>query len=156
VVTVALDTDIEAARPFRDVAAPTHPSLVDPALLMVELFGITNVPFGIWVDETGTIVRPAEVAFAPRDPRAADKILAARSRTGASTIMPSTEAAPSPEFAIFLAQSISDCAARSARGRGRRGAAGALRGATPPRAAEGHRGDDEGHARHRPVRVGRA
>lgn len=33
----------------------------------MELFGITNVPFGLWVDEQGTIVRPAEVAFAPRD-----------------------------------------------------------------------------------------
>ena len=79
-VTVALDTDIEAARPFRDVATPTHPSLVDPALLMVELFGITNVPFGIWVDETGTIVRPAEVAFAPRDPRAAEEGAAQQAR----------------------------------------------------------------------------
>jgi hypothetical protein len=36
---------------------------------MVELFGITNVPFGIWVDETGTVVRPAEIAFAPRADR---------------------------------------------------------------------------------------
>jgi hypothetical protein len=35
---------------------------------MVELFGMTNVPFGLWIDETGTIVRPPEVAFAPRDP----------------------------------------------------------------------------------------
>ncbi|MGD9797158.1 MAG: ResA-like WAxxUGC motif-containing protein, partial [Acidimicrobiia bacterium] len=35
---------------------------------MVELFGMTNVPFGLWVDESGTIVRPPEVAFAPRDP----------------------------------------------------------------------------------------
>jgi hypothetical protein len=33
------------------------------------LFGITNVPFGLWVDETGTIVRPPEVAFAPQDER---------------------------------------------------------------------------------------
>ena len=79
-VTVALDTDIEAARPFRDAAAPTHPSLVDPALVMVELFGITNVPFGIWVDETGTIVRPAEVAFAPRDPGAAEAGAAQQAR----------------------------------------------------------------------------
>ncbi len=35
---------------------------------MVELFGMTNVPFAIWIDEDGTIVRPAEVAFAPRQP----------------------------------------------------------------------------------------
>jgi hypothetical protein len=36
---------------------------------MVGLFGMTNVPFAIWIDEDGTIVRPAEVAFAPRQPR---------------------------------------------------------------------------------------
>jgi hypothetical protein len=68
-VTVALDTDIEAARPFHEAAHPTHPSLVDPALVLVELFGMTNAPFGIWIDESGTIVRPAEVAFAPRQPQ---------------------------------------------------------------------------------------
>lgn len=33
---------------------------------MVELFGMTNVPFAVWIDEAGTIVRPAELAFAPR------------------------------------------------------------------------------------------
>jgi hypothetical protein len=67
IVTVALDTNIEAARPFHDAAHPTHPSLVDPALALVDTFGITNVPFGVWIDEDGVIVRPAEVAFAPRD-----------------------------------------------------------------------------------------
>jgi hypothetical protein len=65
VVTAALDTDVEAARPFRDAAHPTHPSLVDPSHRLVELFGITNVPFALWVDEGGTIVRPPEVAFVP-------------------------------------------------------------------------------------------
>jgi hypothetical protein len=44
--------------------------LVDPAHEVVELFGMTNVPFGIWIDEGGSIVRPAELAFAPRQPRA--------------------------------------------------------------------------------------
>jgi hypothetical protein len=68
IVTVALDTDVEAARPFHEAAHPTHASLVDPAHVMVELFGMTNVPFAIWIDENGTIVRPAEVAFAPRQP----------------------------------------------------------------------------------------
>jgi hypothetical protein len=65
IVTVALDTDIEAARPFHEAANPTHPSLVDPSHRLVEQFGITNVPFGLWIDETGTIVRPPEVAFLP-------------------------------------------------------------------------------------------
>ena len=36
------------------------------------MFGITNVPFALWVDERGTIVRPAEVAFLPREPRGAE------------------------------------------------------------------------------------
>jgi hypothetical protein len=67
IVTVALDTEIEAARPFHDAAVATHPSLVDPALSLVDLFGITNVPFGVWIDENQMVVRPAEVSFAPRD-----------------------------------------------------------------------------------------
>ena len=71
IVTVALDTDREAARPFVDVAKPTHPSLVDEALSMVDQFGITNVPFALWIDESGTIVRPAEVAFAQHPERPA-------------------------------------------------------------------------------------
>jgi hypothetical protein len=47
--------------------------LVDPAHVMVELFGMTNAPFAIWIDEGGTIVRPAEVAFAPRQARDEDQ-----------------------------------------------------------------------------------
>jgi hypothetical protein len=45
--------------------------LVDPELQLVGLFGMTNVPFGIWIDEEGTIVRPAEIASAPRQMPAA-------------------------------------------------------------------------------------
>jgi len=72
VVTVALDTDIEAARPFHLAANPTHPSFIDPSHRLVELFGITNVPFALWVDESGLIVRPPEVAFAPHPPSSGD------------------------------------------------------------------------------------
>ena len=61
---------MEAARPFHESANATHPSLVDPSHRLVELFGITNVPFALWVDESGRIVRPAEVAFLPREPQA--------------------------------------------------------------------------------------
>ncbi|HEY2331177.1 MAG TPA: hypothetical protein VGH94_04600 [Acidimicrobiales bacterium] len=77
IVTVALDTNVEAAREPSEAASPTHPSLVDPSFRLVELFGITNVPFGMWIDETGTIVRPAESAPVPRDPAAGNPAAAA-------------------------------------------------------------------------------
>lgn len=64
---MALDTDIEAARPFAEAAHPTHPSLVDPAHKLVELFGFTNIPFGLWVDEQRIVVRPSDVAFGPAE-----------------------------------------------------------------------------------------
>ena len=66
IVTVALDADPEAARPFVDPARPEHPSLIDRAHLVDELFGIVNVPSGVWIDETGTIVRPPETAYPAR------------------------------------------------------------------------------------------
>ena len=44
IVTVALDTDPEAARPFAEASKSTHPSLLDQALLTLELFAFTNVP----------------------------------------------------------------------------------------------------------------
>jgi len=63
VVTVALDTGgAAAARPFVDMAAPEHPSLVDEAHVCDEALGIVNVPMAVWVDETGTLVRPAHSA----------------------------------------------------------------------------------------------
>jgi hypothetical protein len=69
VVTVALDTGgAEAAKPFIDAAQPDHPSLLDAAHVVDELFGVVNVPNGTWIDEQGTIVRPAEPAFPGRNP----------------------------------------------------------------------------------------
>jgi len=62
-VTVALDMDAGAARRSIERAQPEHPSLVDEAHLVAELFGVTNVPNGVWIDEDGMIVRPAEPAF---------------------------------------------------------------------------------------------
>jgi hypothetical protein len=68
IVTVALDVDPEAARPFIEQAAPRHPSLIDSAHRVDELFGIVNVPNGVWIDEAGTIVRPAEPTHPGRNP----------------------------------------------------------------------------------------
>ncbi len=64
IVTVALDTGgAEVARPFIEKAQPRHPSLIDQAHRLDELFGIVNVPSGVWIDEMGIIVRPPEPAF---------------------------------------------------------------------------------------------
>ena len=62
VVTVALDSVVEMATPWIDAASPTHPSLIDIAHVTDDLFGFTNVPMAVWIDEHGTIVRPAELA----------------------------------------------------------------------------------------------
>jgi hypothetical protein len=68
VVTVALDVDADAARPFIEAAHPEHPSLIDEAHVLDERFGVVNVPNGLWIDEDGVIVRPAEPAFPGRNP----------------------------------------------------------------------------------------
>lgn len=73
IVTVALDTGgVEAARPWIEAANPEHPSLIDQAHLLDELFGIVNVPSGVWIDEAGTIVRPPETAY-PKRPSFLDR-----------------------------------------------------------------------------------
>jgi hypothetical protein len=63
---VALDVDPTWAHPFADAANQTHPSLFDTTHLTDEVLGFVNVPMAVWVDETGTIVRPAEQAAIER------------------------------------------------------------------------------------------
>ena len=52
----------ERGQPFIEKAKPEHPSLIDEAHVSDELFGFVNVPNGVWIDEEGMIVRPAEPA----------------------------------------------------------------------------------------------
>jgi hypothetical protein len=68
VVTVDLDVEPDAGRQFIEAANPAHPSLIDQGHVVDELFGIINVPNGVWIDEDGMIVRPAEPAFPGRNP----------------------------------------------------------------------------------------
>lgn len=68
VVTVALDFDSEQSRTWIEQAQPAHPSLIDSQHRIDELLGITNVPMAVWIDETGTLVRPAENATIKRSP----------------------------------------------------------------------------------------
>jgi hypothetical protein len=73
IVTVALDTAGPATtRPWIEAAQPAQPSLIDQAHLLDALFGIVNVPSGVWIDEEGMIVRPPETAY-PRRPDFLDR-----------------------------------------------------------------------------------
>ena len=58
----------KSARRWIEAAAPEHPSLIDQGHVVDELFGIVNVPSGVWIDEAGMIVRPAEPAFPGKPP----------------------------------------------------------------------------------------
>jgi hypothetical protein len=65
-VTVGLEMGgIDVLRPYIEDAHPDHPSLIDKSHRMDALFGVTNVPSGIWIDENGVIVRPHESAVPP-------------------------------------------------------------------------------------------
>ena len=67
-VTVALDINPAHATPWIELAKPTHPSLIDTTHVTDELFGFINVPMAVWIDENGTLVRPAEAASIERSP----------------------------------------------------------------------------------------
>ena len=77
IVTIALDTGgADAARQWIEAARPAHPSLIDQAHVVDALFGIVNVPSGVWIDEQGVIVRPPETAY-PRRPDFLDRTIPA-------------------------------------------------------------------------------
>lgn len=61
VIAVAFDQTAGAVAPF--ATGVTIPVLFDPAHLLSELYAITNVPTVVWIDESGTIVRPNTPAF---------------------------------------------------------------------------------------------
>lgn len=65
-VTVGLDTlGAEGCRRYMEAAKPTHPAVLDQHHVLARLYGVINIPSAIWIDENGTIVRPAETAPAP-------------------------------------------------------------------------------------------
>ena len=75
IVSVALDTGgAEAAGPWIEAAQTTFVCLIDQAHVVDELFGIVNVPSGVWIDEEGMIVRPPETAY-PQRPSFLDREL---------------------------------------------------------------------------------
>ncbi len=77
IVTVALESGgAEVARPWIEAAGSEHPALIDAGHVCDALFGIVNVPSGVWIDEGGTLVRPPETAY-PRRPAFLDRAVPA-------------------------------------------------------------------------------
>jgi hypothetical protein len=149
IVTVGIDAaGADALRPFTD-AAPGLTHLVDTTHRVAELFGVINIPNGVWIDEHGMIVRPAEPAPAlrpaPPPPPPSD----------ASADAPAPAAAPAPggRMAEVMAQAMQirsspreyDAALRDWAGRG--GASpyalppGAVIERSTPRSADVARGE---------------
>lgn len=60
--SVALDADPEDSRPWIAAGHPSYPVAVDTAHVTAELYGITNVPSVVWVDEDDNIVKPPTIA----------------------------------------------------------------------------------------------
>ncbi len=60
IVAVAMDTDIEAARPWVAEASPSYVTLIDQTHQLSSLYNMVNVPQAVWIDEAGRIVRPTE------------------------------------------------------------------------------------------------
>ena len=60
IISVAMDADIEAARPWVAEAAPTYVTLIDQHHVLASLYNMVNVPQAVWIDEDGRVVRPTE------------------------------------------------------------------------------------------------
>jgi hypothetical protein len=89
IVTVGMDAmGANGCRRSIEAASPTHPSLIDTHHVMAELFGVIQIPNGVWINEDGIIVRPAETAPAPPAPAVEQP---------ATTEQPSTTEQPAAE-----------------------------------------------------------
>jgi hypothetical protein len=64
IISVAQDTNgAKDAGPWIAAARPSYVVLIDETHSVSKLYGMVNVPTGVWIDEAGKIVRPPEVAF---------------------------------------------------------------------------------------------
>ena len=64
IVSVAQDTNgVKDAGQWIEAAHPTYTMLIDEKHVVSKLYNMVNVPTGVWINESGRIVRPNEVAF---------------------------------------------------------------------------------------------
>jgi peroxiredoxin len=67
VMSIAEDTGgAEVAEPWFQKGNATMVGLIDVNHTVSSLFQMVNVPAGVWIDENGKIVRPAEVAYSQK------------------------------------------------------------------------------------------
>lgn len=63
-ISVAEDTGgVKVAGAWITAAKPSYTALIDENHVVSTLYGMVNVPTGVWIDENGLLVRPPEVAF---------------------------------------------------------------------------------------------
>ncbi len=63
-VSVAEDIGgLRTAGPWIEPVQPTFTALIDAQHTVATLYDMVNVPTGVWIDETGRIVRPNETTF---------------------------------------------------------------------------------------------
>ena len=60
ILSVAMDADIEAARPWIEAVSHNFITPIDQNHLLSSLYNMFNVPQAVWIDETGRVVRPVE------------------------------------------------------------------------------------------------
>ena len=97
-VAVAEDTEGEAAcGKYYDQAKATYTTLIDKQHVVSSLYKMVNVPMGVWIDEDGMIVRPAEVAYSRPVAMLSIKVDGARYTEG---LKDWTEKGPKSEFAL--------------------------------------------------------
>jgi hypothetical protein len=60
ILSVAMDAEVEAARPWVEAASPDFVTLIDRNHLLSSLYNMVNVPQAVWIDEQGRVVRPTE------------------------------------------------------------------------------------------------
>jgi len=105
VVTVAMDSRPDAARPWIEQAAPAYPCLIDREHRVADLYHMVNVPQAVWIDEAGHIVRPPEPAGAYE---------AFRSRDPATGVVPADIAAKAAQAKRTYVEAVKDWARKGA------------------------------------------
>ena len=106
-ISVALDKDVEDARPWIERAHPTHPALVDTGYVLADLYNMVNVPTVVRIDEDGMIVRANDVGYATDTFRSMTRIDSARVLDGVRAWVHGTTP-PAAADAVRAQQSLPD------------------------------------------------